>query len=328
MASTSASFVQKSFKYDVFLSFRGDDTRKNFVDHLYHALEQKGIETYKDDEKIRKGKTISDELIEAIEDSRFYIIVFSKNYASSSWCLEELVKIMECEKMTEHTAYPVHEANFTQRIIQDISLELRFINSGVDGNLVGMETRVNEVISSLETGVDDVRMVGIKGMGGAGKTTLARAVFDKISFQFEGQCFVENIREESKPSLSGLKSLQKQVLTDVLNNQGITVNGVHEGKKMIQKKMHVRKVLIVLDDVDKIEQLEALVGEGNCYKGLEEDYKEIFLDVACILKGWPKDDAVIALESCGFHARNGLRVLEQRSLMNISEEGIWRCMTI
>nr|GEZ82662.1 Toll/interleukin-1 receptor (TIR) domain-containing protein [Tanacetum cinerariifolium] len=96
MASTSASFVQNSFKYDVFLSFRGDDTRKNFVDHhLYHALEQKGIETYKDDEKIRKGKTISDELIEAIEDSRFYIIVFSKNYASSSWCLEELVKIME-----------------------------------------------------------------------------------------------------------------------------------------------------------------------------------------------------------------------------------------
>ncbi|GJS26575.1 Toll/interleukin-1 receptor domain-containing protein [Tanacetum coccineum] len=483
MASTSASFVQKSFKYDVFLSFRGDDTRKNFVDHLYHALEQKGIETYKDDEKIRKGKTISDELIEAIEDSRFYIIVFSKNYASSSWCLEELVKIMECEKMTEHIAYPVfydveptevrklygpvgeafkkhekeesagkwrealkeaaalagwelkttangHEANFTQRIIQDISLELRFINSSVDGNLVGMETRVNEVISSLETGVDDVRMVGIKGMGGAGKTTLARAVFDKISFQFEGQCFVENIREESKPSLSGLKSLQKQVLTDVLNNQGITVNGVHEGKKMIQKKMHVRKVLIVLDDVDKIEQLEALVGEGNwykpgsriiittrdeqvlvahkvcliqnvnllsteeaiclfsryafgkdvpvpgyeelsglvvryaaglpltikvlgsflcgkndldwkdaierlktiplketldklelSYKGLEEDYKEIFLDVACILKGWPKDDAVIALESCGFHARNGLRVLEQRSLMNISEDG-------
>ncbi|PWA46541.1 toll/interleukin-1 receptor (TIR) domain-containing protein [Artemisia annua] len=96
-----------SFKYDVFLSFRGEDTRKNFVDHLYKALKQKGIETYKDDEKIRKGKTISDELIQAIEDSRFYIIVFSKKYASSSWCLEELVKIMECENMPEHTVYLV-----------------------------------------------------------------------------------------------------------------------------------------------------------------------------------------------------------------------------
>ncbi|GJW86770.1 Toll/interleukin-1 receptor domain-containing protein, partial [Tanacetum coccineum] len=481
MASTSTSSVPRSFKYDVFLSFRGEDTRNNFVSHLYKALEQQGILTYKDDEKIRKGKTISDELIEAIEDSRFYIIVFSKNYASSSWCLEELVKIMECQKMTEHTAYPVfydveptevrklygpvgeafkkheneeaagkwrealkdaaslagwelkttangHEANFIQKIIQEISLELRFINLSIDENLVGMETRVNEVISSLETGVDDVRLIGIKGMGGAGKTTLARAVFDKISFQFEGQSFVENIREESKPSLTGLKSLQEQVLSDVLNEQEIIVSGVHEGKKLIQKKMRVRKVLIVLDDVDKIEQLEALVGDRNWFKpgsriiittrdeqvlvahkvcliqnvnllsteeaiclfsryafgkevpipgyeelsglvasyaaglpltikvlgsflcgkddldwkdalarletiplnetmkvlelsynGLDEDYKEIFLDVACIFKGQRKDDAIIALESCGFRARIGLKVLEQKSLITISE---------
>ncbi|KAM0008722.1 putative TIR domain-containing protein [Helianthus debilis subsp. tardiflorus] len=107
MASTSVSSFQKSFKYDVFLSFRGEDTRKTFVDHLYHALHQKGITTYKDDERIEKGERISDELIRCIEDSRFHIIVFSKNYASSSWCLEELAKIMECQKMTEHTAYPI-----------------------------------------------------------------------------------------------------------------------------------------------------------------------------------------------------------------------------
>ncbi|PWA91174.1 toll/interleukin-1 receptor (TIR) domain-containing protein [Artemisia annua] len=107
MASTSSSSIQKGFKYDVFLSFRGEDTRKNIVDHLYHALKDKGIYTYKDDEKIQKGNRISDDLIKSIEDSKFYIIVFSKNYASSSWCLEELVKIMECQKMDKHTAYPV-----------------------------------------------------------------------------------------------------------------------------------------------------------------------------------------------------------------------------
>ncbi|GJT23582.1 Toll/interleukin-1 receptor domain-containing protein [Tanacetum coccineum] len=107
MASTSSSSIQKSFKYDVFFSFRGEDTRKNFIDHLYFALEQKSIHTYKDDERIKKGKTISDELLKAIEDSKFYIIAFSKNYASSSWCLDELVQIMECQKTTDHTAYPV-----------------------------------------------------------------------------------------------------------------------------------------------------------------------------------------------------------------------------
>ncbi|GKF11752.1 Toll/interleukin-1 receptor domain-containing protein [Tanacetum coccineum] len=107
MVSTSTSSIQNRFKYDVFISFRGEDTRKNFVDHLYHALKDKGIYTYKDDVKIKKGKRISDDLLKSIEDSKFYIIVFSKNYASSSWCLEELVKIMECHKMTGHTAYPV-----------------------------------------------------------------------------------------------------------------------------------------------------------------------------------------------------------------------------
>ncbi|KAJ0751765.1 putative TIR domain-containing protein [Helianthus annuus] len=98
------SSVGKRFKYDVFLSFRGEDTRKTFVDHLYHALHNRGI---KDDEKIQKGKRINDQLMRSIEDSRIYIIVFFKNYASSSWCLDELVKIMECHKTTGRTAYPV-----------------------------------------------------------------------------------------------------------------------------------------------------------------------------------------------------------------------------
>ncbi|GKE69924.1 Toll/interleukin-1 receptor domain-containing protein, partial [Tanacetum coccineum] len=70
MASSSNISVQKkSFKYDVFLSFRGEDTRNTFVGHLYQALKQKGIETYTDDEKIETGKTIDDQLMKSIEDS-------------------------------------------------------------------------------------------------------------------------------------------------------------------------------------------------------------------------------------------------------------------
>ncbi|GJX86842.1 Toll/interleukin-1 receptor domain-containing protein, partial [Tanacetum coccineum] len=66
MASTSTSSVPWSFKYDVFLSFRGEDTRHNFVSHLYKALEQNGIQTYMDDKKIEKGETIDTQLIESI----------------------------------------------------------------------------------------------------------------------------------------------------------------------------------------------------------------------------------------------------------------------
>ena len=83
-------------KYDVFISYRGKDKRRNFSTHLYEALVQKKVETYVD-EDIEKGDEISTALMKAIEDSRVSI-VFSENFASSKWCLNELIKIMDYKK--------------------------------------------------------------------------------------------------------------------------------------------------------------------------------------------------------------------------------------
>ncbi|XP_050277031.1 disease resistance protein RPP2B-like isoform X4 [Quercus robur] len=104
---TASSSSSSSWKYDVFLSFCGVDTRKNFTGHLYTVLEQKGILTFKDDEKLDRGKYISSELLKAIEESKYAIIVLSKNYAFSRWCLIELVKIVECMKVSKLTVLPV-----------------------------------------------------------------------------------------------------------------------------------------------------------------------------------------------------------------------------
>ena len=93
--------------YDVFISFRGEDTRKNFTDHLYIALKKKSISTFRDDENLGKGNTISKKLLEAIENSRIAIVIFSKNYASSKWCLNELVHIVRCMKETKLKVVPV-----------------------------------------------------------------------------------------------------------------------------------------------------------------------------------------------------------------------------
>ncbi|KAI4326119.1 hypothetical protein MLD38_031463 [Melastoma candidum] len=84
--------------YDLFLGFRGEDTRLNFTDHLYSALIQRRIITFWDEESLERGGLISDRLSSAIEQSRFCVVVFSRNYASSSWCLNEQVKIHDREK--------------------------------------------------------------------------------------------------------------------------------------------------------------------------------------------------------------------------------------
>ncbi|MCI11670.1 resistance protein [Trifolium medium] len=101
-----ASLIDR-FKYDVFLSFRGEDTRHDFIGNLWKALQDRGINTFIDDEELRKGEEITPSLIKAIEDSNMAIIVLSKNYASSSFCLQELYTILDCIKDKGRCVWPV-----------------------------------------------------------------------------------------------------------------------------------------------------------------------------------------------------------------------------
>ena len=104
---SSSSAVAARWNHDVFLSFRGEDTCYNFVGHLYEALIQKGIHTFKDDKNLDRGKPISPVLLKAIEESRFAIVIISKDYASSAWCLDELAHIIHCKNETGMTVLPV-----------------------------------------------------------------------------------------------------------------------------------------------------------------------------------------------------------------------------
>ena len=106
MASSDSS-CDRQWKYDVFLSFRGIDTGKTFTDHLYTALEENRFYAFKDLEKHEKGEEIAPEFLTAIEESKIFIILFSKNYASSRWCLGELVTIIDRMKEPGRMVIPV-----------------------------------------------------------------------------------------------------------------------------------------------------------------------------------------------------------------------------
>ncbi|RDY08826.1 TMV resistance protein N, partial [Mucuna pruriens] len=103
-SSSSQGMIKK---YDVFVSFRGKDTRNNFTDHLFGALHRKGIVTFRDDTKLKKGERILSNLLQAIERSQIFVIVFSKNYASSTWCLRELEKILDCFRLSGKHVLPI-----------------------------------------------------------------------------------------------------------------------------------------------------------------------------------------------------------------------------
>ena len=92
----------------MFLSFKGEDTHNNFTSHLYTALDQKKIKTYLDDDKsLERGDEISPAILEAIHKSKISIIIFSKDYASSPWCLSELVHILKCHQENKQIVVPI-----------------------------------------------------------------------------------------------------------------------------------------------------------------------------------------------------------------------------
>ncbi|XP_028792565.1 TMV resistance protein N [Neltuma alba] len=106
MNRSSSSGTVPAEKHEVFISFRGEDTRKGFTSHLNAAFRRNHIRTYVD-YNLQRGDEISTTLLKAIEDAQLSVIVFSKNYANSKWCLDELLKILECKRTRGQIVLPV-----------------------------------------------------------------------------------------------------------------------------------------------------------------------------------------------------------------------------
>ncbi|KAJ9691431.1 hypothetical protein PVL29_013570 [Vitis rotundifolia] len=317
---SSSATSHSRWSYDVFLSFRGEDTRRSFTDHLYSALIRNNINTFRDDEELPRGEEIAPELLKAIEESRIAIIVFSKTYAHSKWCLEELVKIMKCKEERKQTVVPIfyhvdpsevrnqtgicgeaftgheenadeerkerirkwrtamreagnlagydtknkYESKLIDEVIENVHRRLPKILD-VNENIVGMDSHLEKLRSLLKIESNDVRMVGVYGLGGIGKTTIINALYNQISYHFESVSLLTNVKKESIEN-SGLLKLQQQLLDDTLRTKGqIVLKNVYEGIKIIRDKLSSKKVLVFLDDVDQLTQLEHLIGKHDWF---------------------------------------------------------------
>ncbi|XP_015159499.1 TMV resistance protein N-like [Solanum tuberosum] len=475
-SNSQYSCPQQKCKYDVFLSFRGLDTRNNFTSHLYKALTNRVILTFLDDESLESGDTLWIELEKAMEESQVAVIIFSKNYATSSWCLDELVKIMKCKEDNGQTVIPVfydvdpshvryqsesfkeafarhesrytdekiegwrtaliaaanikghnirdrNEAHFIEDLVNEIWPKLCTTSLSSLKDIVGIDAHLEKVNSLLEMTINDVRRVWIWGIGGVGKTTIARAIFDIHSSKFDGACFLP-VSKENKHEIHSLQSI---LLSKLAGGKENCVLDKEDGRDWMARRLCRKKVLVVLDNIDHDDQLKYLAGDlgwfGNgsriiattrdrhftrktdavyrvttllehdavklfnqyafkdevpdkcfeemtlevvrhaqglplalevwgssfrekniirwrsavnglkknfnskilgilkvSYDGLEPKEQEIFLDIACFLKGREQTKIKEILESCDFEAADGLGELIDKSLVFISEK--------
>nr|KYP34205.1 TMV resistance protein N [Cajanus cajan] len=301
-------------KYDVFVRFRGPDIRRGFLSHLSDTFQRKKINAFVDDKNLKKGQEIWPSLVAAIEGSAISLIIFSPDYASSRWCLEELVKILECKEKYERSVIPVfydveptdvrhqsgsyknafakHESKHNTKVqLWRCALNKSADLSGIESSkflndaelvkeicnlvlkrlvkppvnskgLVGIDERIATTESWIRKELKNICLIGIWGMGGIGKTTLAEEVFNKLQSEYEGCYFLAHEREESNKQ--GIICLKEKLFSGLLGYD-LKIHTPNSLPEDIVGRICCMKVFIVLDDQNDLDHLQNLLGTLDNY---------------------------------------------------------------
>ncbi|XP_028753472.1 TMV resistance protein N-like [Neltuma alba] len=308
----------------VYLSFRGDDNSRKFTDDLRCGIESRDLQTLGDDKKFETRDSIiliPPHLLKSIEESFIFFVIFSRNFASSIWCLQELSKIADFINNNDpkHTVIPIfydvdpyevqqqigiygkafaeYEKSFCPDLVRKWRLAMtltanlpgwvvqneqikkhkqvifdihKLLNTKLpevvfaDHQLIGMKSRVQEVKKLLDLDSnDEVRVVGICGMCGIGKTATAAVLYNKISHRFDASyflpfdasCFLPDACHVSNSN--GVSPLQ-QFFRQTLKMEDLEIRDIQEGIFLANPKLRHQKTLIVLDGVNPTQNLETL----------------------------------------------------------------------
>ncbi|XP_023638545.1 disease resistance protein RPS6-like [Capsella rubella] len=321
MALSSSSSC--NWVYDVFPSFSGEDVRVTFLSHFLKELDRKLIIAFKDSE-IERSQSLDPELKQAIRTSKIAVVVFSDKYASSSWCLDELLEIVKCKEELGQMVIPVFygldpshvrkqtgkfgeafantcqrktedetklwrqsltdvanvlgyhsrnwpsEAEMIEAIANNVLGKLSFSPSKDFEDFVGMEDHIAKMSVLLHLESEEVRMVGIWGSSGIGKTSIARALYNQLSRRFQGSVFIDrafvskntSMYDSANPDDYNMKLyLVSSFLSKILDIKDIRISHLGAMGEMLNN----RKVLIFIDDIDDQMVLDTLAGQTQWF---------------------------------------------------------------
>ncbi|XP_070677775.1 TMV resistance protein N-like [Malus domestica] len=295
MALRTQKASASRWTHDVFLSFKGADTCKGIVSYLYHELQHvQGIRTFKDDREIEKGTTISPELLSAIENSHIAVVGLSPNYASFTWCLEELTKILQCMK-GKGTVLPIFYNVDPSNVRKHTgSFAEHFTNHG---------ERFREDIGKVKRWKDALtKVANISGFNPQTHESERKLIEDVVKWACSKVHRTFTLLDSTE--LVGNKFRCEQV--DFLLASDADDRDQDEWKSELEKLQKIPKSTIF--DALKIS-----------YDGLDEMNKRIFLDIAHFHKGKDKEEVIEILDTYCLYGLIGVDALIQKSLLTMEK---------
>ncbi|KAG7567538.1 NB-ARC [Arabidopsis thaliana x Arabidopsis arenosa] len=370
--SESSAMVTYDQKHQVYINFRGMDTRHHFVSHLKHALKMNGVSFFLDEMEV-KGVDLGN-LFKRIEESKLALVIFSSRYTESAWCLNELVKIEELRDEGKLVAIPIFykvepsqvkkltgvfgdnfrslcrmnqdhhintkwmkalrsmastmgfylnehssESEFIIHIVKEV-LKIITQQEGEKPSFFGMEQRMEQLEYKLDFDGNDTQIIGVVGMPGIGKTTLAMMLHEKWKRKFISCVTYLGISKNSEDDRP--VQLRRTLLEDLLKGK-VPEIGDETTHGSVKVELLKTKIFALLDDVSDKRQLEFLLGELDWIKKGSK-----IIITTCdksLLEGFADDTYVVpklndreAFQLFSYHAFHGQNFNSTSSLLTLS----------